>query len=191
MTNTPKHEATDAMGMESQRDEGPLSGKSWEMKPCPFCSAPAKAIERSNPMSKWRWSVDCTSTTCGMSGPVEDSKQRAVQAWNRRATTQPAEQGGRDVVERMISAEREQRPDVGPEVIARHLYSSLAAHPGLPNSLWLIQGLKDQINRERTEQLRLMRDFKDAAPGAAAVAEHDAFLRANPHLNEVDPNVRS
>lgn len=54
------------------------------LKPCPFCGATAKIVERGNPMSKWRWSVDCTSTTCGMSGPVEDSELRAVTAWNAR-----------------------------------------------------------------------------------------------------------
>lgn len=95
-----------------------------------------------------------------------------------------------DSVERMIVAERVRLPDVGPEVIARHLYTSLAAHPDTPNALWLIQGLKSVIGRERTENSRIMSDFRDAAPGAAAVAEHDAFLRANPHLNEADPNVR-
>ena len=57
-----------------------------EMKllPCPFCDNAARAVERDNPMSKWRWSVDCVSATCGMSGPVEATKSEAVEAWNRR-----------------------------------------------------------------------------------------------------------
>lgn len=95
-----------------------------------------------------------------------------------------------DIVEQIIVAERTKLPNAGPEVIARHIYSSLAAHPDVPNSLWLIQGLKEVIGRERTEQRLIMRDFHDAAPGAAAVAAHDAFLRANPHLNEAEPNAR-
>ena len=79
----------------------------------------------------------------------------------------------------------------GSEAIARHLYAYLAANPDMSNALWLIQGLKGVIGQERTEQTRIMGDFKDAAPGAAAVAAHDSFLRANPHLNESDPNVRA
>lgn len=50
--------------------------------PCPFCGAGAEHIERSNPMSKWRHSVDCN--TCGASGPVEATKEQAIAAWNQR-----------------------------------------------------------------------------------------------------------
>lgn len=55
-----------------------------EMKPCPFCGSDAKPVERKNPMSKWKWSVDCSS--CGMSGPVEASQVAAIAAWNKRGT---------------------------------------------------------------------------------------------------------
>ena len=53
--------------------------------PCPFCQGAAGVVERENPMSKWRWSVDCTSTQCGMSGPVTANKPDAIAAWNVRA----------------------------------------------------------------------------------------------------------
>lgn len=59
---------------------------SEELKPCPFCGGEGNVIERINPMSKWRWSVDCTTTTCGMSGPVEANKADAIAAWNTRTT---------------------------------------------------------------------------------------------------------
>lgn len=52
---------------------------------CPFCGANAYLIERHNPMSKWRWSVDCHSPTCYMSGPVAAFRQDAIAAWNHRA----------------------------------------------------------------------------------------------------------
>lgn len=55
------------------------------LEPCPFCGGDGKLFERHNPMSKWRHSVDCTSTTCGASGPVEASKAEAIVAWNTRA----------------------------------------------------------------------------------------------------------
>ena len=57
------------------------------LEPCPFCGAAAKHVERSNPMSKWRHSIDCTK--CGMSGPVEATKAEAITAWNTR-TPAPA-----------------------------------------------------------------------------------------------------
>ena len=95
-----------------------------------------------------------------------------------------------DSVDRIIATERLGRPDASPEACARNLYTTFAAHPDLANTLWLVQGLKSAIGLARHENILLMRDFRDAAPGAAAVAEHDAFLRANPHLNEADPNAR-
>lgn len=56
---------------------------------CPFCGSEAKHCERHNPMSKWRHSIDCASSTCGMSGPVEATKADAIRAWNTRATPLP------------------------------------------------------------------------------------------------------
>lgn len=61
-----------------------------DLLPCPFCGSAAKAVERNNPMSKWRWSVDCASTTCGVSGPVEATKFEAVEAWNRHSAPNAA-----------------------------------------------------------------------------------------------------
>lgn len=55
-----------------------------ELAPCPFCGSQGEVVERHNPMSKWRWSVDCRSSTCGMSGPVEATKADAIAAWNKR-----------------------------------------------------------------------------------------------------------
>jgi len=55
-----------------------------EIKPCPFCGAGGEIIERSNPMSRWRFSVDCDGISCGVSGPVEASKSAAIAAWNTR-----------------------------------------------------------------------------------------------------------
>lgn len=55
-----------------------------ELKPCPFCGEAGRIVERHNPMSKWRFSVDCTSGICGCSGPVEATRPNAIEAWNIR-----------------------------------------------------------------------------------------------------------
>lgn len=82
---TPKHEATDAMGMESQRDEG--------LKPCPFCGGEAEIIHLDDGDNAGGSCVCCTR--CQASGNVEfGRKENFVDNWNRRATTQPAEQSG-------------------------------------------------------------------------------------------------
>lgn len=51
---------------------------------CPFCGAKGTLQYRNNPMSKWKWSIDCDGTTCGASGPVEASEADAIAAWNTR-----------------------------------------------------------------------------------------------------------
>lgn len=56
--------------------------------PCPFCGSDAKHQERHNPMSRWRHSIDCCSSSCGMSGPVAASKREALDLWNERALSQ-------------------------------------------------------------------------------------------------------
>lgn len=56
-----------------------------ELEACPFCGGLARHEDRHNPMSRWRHSIDCTSTVCGMSGPVAASVAEAVALWNRRA----------------------------------------------------------------------------------------------------------
>lgn len=61
-----------------------------ELKPCPFCGSEAKPMERHNPLSKWRWSVDCTSSRCAMSGPVEATQADAVTEWNSRCAAKEA-----------------------------------------------------------------------------------------------------
>lgn len=76
------------------------------MEPCPFCGGDGELIERHNPMSKWRHSVDCSSTTCGASGPVEATKAEAVTAWNTRplaARSMPSDLGR--LVERLRARE--------------------------------------------------------------------------------------
>lgn len=55
------------------------------LKGCPFCGMQGEVAQRHNPMSKWKWSVDCADTTCGMSGPVEASPAEAIAAWNLRS----------------------------------------------------------------------------------------------------------
>lgn len=62
-----------------------------ELKSCPFCGGEGAVAERSNPMSKWKWSVDCASSTCGASGPVEATKFAAITAWNTRPTPSASE----------------------------------------------------------------------------------------------------
>ena len=59
-----------------------------ELLPCPFCGEAGELVERSNPMSKWRHSVDCAGTTCGASGPVEATKTDAIAAWNTRTPSE-------------------------------------------------------------------------------------------------------
>lgn len=58
---------------------------SQELKACPFCGSDGEIIQRSNVMSKWKWSFDCRSTTCGACGPVEANMAEAIAAWNHRA----------------------------------------------------------------------------------------------------------
>jgi len=69
---------------------------------CPFCDRIALPVERHNPMSKWRWSVDCQSSTCGMSGPVEATKADAIAAWNTRAPIA----GQAELVETLLGLEQ-------------------------------------------------------------------------------------
>jgi Lar family restriction alleviation protein len=68
-----------------------IDTKLADLLPCPFCRGEAEALERHNPMSKWRWSVDCKSSTCGMSGPVEASRTEAIIAWNTRPSPTDAD----------------------------------------------------------------------------------------------------
>lgn len=56
-----------------------------ELRECPFCGGPGELVERHNPMSKWKHSVDCSSPTCVANGPVEATRTDAVTAWNTRA----------------------------------------------------------------------------------------------------------
>lgn len=75
--------------------------------PCPFCGCEGEVIERHNPMSKWRWSVDCGGSTCGASGPVEASKADATAAWNTRTPppTPPSDEArAREVLKAAIAA---------------------------------------------------------------------------------------
>ncbi len=69
----------------STKAEEPMTEGMTELASCPFCGGSGEHIERHNPMSKWRHSIDCASSTCGASGPVEASKAEAVASWNARA----------------------------------------------------------------------------------------------------------
>jgi len=66
--------------------------------------------------------------------------------------------------------------------LLRQLVLSLGAYGGSPNLLWLLNELRDESARASFDRMRILADFRDADRGAAAVAEHDSFLRNNPHL---------
>ena len=85
-------------------------------------------------------------------------------------------------IEDLIADERKKYPNAGPEAINERLYSSFVAG-GYENTSWLFTGLSQALGRARHEKNLILRDFAEADPGAAAVAKHDSFLRANPHLN--------
>lgn len=68
----------------------PARDEAVALLPCPFCGSEARHEERHNPMSRWKHSIDCRSSSCGMSGPVASSKAEAVRLWNDRAARSAA-----------------------------------------------------------------------------------------------------
>lgn len=55
-----------------------------ELKPCPFCGkTDTLRFERYKISKEWWCYFECTE--CIMTGPVENLKKDAVEAWNRRA----------------------------------------------------------------------------------------------------------
>jgi Lar family restriction alleviation protein len=54
-----------------------------ELKPCPFCGNAELYMD-----SMGTWSVNCK---CSAVGPNEDTKERAVEAWNRRRAAEGGE----------------------------------------------------------------------------------------------------
>lgn len=54
--------------------------------PCPFCGGAARLVKWIRP-EKW---VDCTE--CEAEGPVADTPEGAIAAWNRRVPAYPSEQ---------------------------------------------------------------------------------------------------
>ncbi len=50
-----------------------------ELKPCPFCGAPAELKKISG-----RWTVKCTKECVGTR--IFNDKNKPVEAWNRRAS---------------------------------------------------------------------------------------------------------
>ena len=58
-----------------------------KLKPCPFCSGEAEAMYAPNDMKRW----GVQGKRCGWSGwvcdwkGVEDTRENAIKAWNRRA----------------------------------------------------------------------------------------------------------
>lgn len=55
---------------------------SEELKPCPFCAGKPYAQENGR-MGFRYWEVVCDNE-CDFTGPAKDSKEQAVEAWNRR-----------------------------------------------------------------------------------------------------------
>ncbi|MGX8696316.1 MAG: Lar family restriction alleviation protein [Prevotella sp.] len=47
-------------------------------RPCPFCGGDAQKVKES---SRWGWFVSCA---CAAVGPSADSREEAIEAWNRR-----------------------------------------------------------------------------------------------------------
>lgn len=56
-----------------------------ELKPCPFCKLDyTNTYEFQNYYSQpYRWRVICNS--CGAEGPIKDTEQQAIDAWNKRS----------------------------------------------------------------------------------------------------------
>lgn len=55
------------------------------LKPCPFaCKGKTVSVYdfQNYYTLPWRWRVKCDK--CGAEGPIADSKQQAIDAWNRR-----------------------------------------------------------------------------------------------------------
>ena len=59
-----------------------------ELKPCPFCGSNAVINQKRN---LYTWIAECSNTNCPASymlGMDYDTKEEAVEAWNRRAGVQ-------------------------------------------------------------------------------------------------------
>ncbi len=89
-----------------------------------------------------------------------------------------------DTAEQHIAALREKHPNASAGGIVRQLILSLGAYGGSPNLLWLLKEMRAEAGRADYDRQMILSDFRDADRGAAAVAEHDSFLRANPHLGD-------
>lgn len=50
-----------------------------DLKPCPFCSSVQMIVTRPN---DWGFCVMCAN--CGAESGVQDTRERAARAWNRR-----------------------------------------------------------------------------------------------------------
>lgn len=61
------------------------------LKPCPFCGSRARVSQATRPESvgRWTWRVQC----CECNGTVLyfDSRENAVEAWNRRSESDTSE----------------------------------------------------------------------------------------------------
>ena len=57
-----------------------------KLKPCPFCSGEAEAMYAPNDINRWGVQCKrcgCTVEVCDWKG-VEDTRENAIKAWNRR-----------------------------------------------------------------------------------------------------------
>lgn len=59
-----------------------------KLKSCPFCGSKEVypqifTIGAHN--KNWLWSVKCTQQGCFAEGPIKDTEQEAIDAWNKRS----------------------------------------------------------------------------------------------------------
>lgn len=88
----------------------------------------------------------------------------------------------RPSVETIASFFRNKHPKASAGAVARHVLTALVAHGTGPNTAWMLAEMLADRNRADHDRSMILADFRDAEPGAAAVAEMDSFYRANPHL---------
>lgn len=59
----------------------------YELKPCPFCNGSACVISTGNYYPKEYYRIVCQKS-CTMQAKLYETKEKAIEAWNRRAGEQ-------------------------------------------------------------------------------------------------------